>query len=143
QIQRTVKRCRLAAAGWAGYQRQSVRLLKNPLKRRQRFGTEAKILHPHLEVLLVENSDDQLFAKQRWHRADAQIDVAAFGDEADAAFLWQASLGDVHLPDNFDARDDGRMDACRRLDQVAEHAVDAIANARAALVGFDVNVAGF
>ena len=58
-----------------------------------------------------------------------------FGDDVDAAVLRQAALGDVHLADDLDARDDGRVHAVGGGHQLAQNAVDAVADAGVAAVG--------
>ena len=119
-----------------------MRLLEHALEDVKRLRPEAQVLQAHAQIRLVEDADTELLTQQRGHRTDAQVDIAAFGDDAHAAFLRHAFLGDVHLADHLHAADDRRMHAGRRLHQVAQHAVDAVPHARALLVRLDVNIAG-
>ena len=105
-------------------------------------GAQAQVFHANAEVLLVEDSQHQLFAQQRRHAGDAQVNLAALGDDAHAAFLRQPFFSDIHLADDFDSRHDRRVHSCRRLHQIAKYAVDSVADARALFVRLDVDVAG-
>ena len=62
----------------------------------------------------------------------------------DAAVLRQALLGDVQAGHDLDAADDGRLEAVdlRRQGLGLQHAVDAVADAQAAFLRLDVDVAG-
>ena len=60
--------------------------------------------------------------------------------ELDAAVLRHASLGDVQLRHDLEARDERRLELHRRLHHFLQRAVDAIANADLVLEALEVNV---
>src|SRR5690606_40261194 len=64
------------------------------------------------------------------------------GHDAHAAFLGQPLDGDVHLPDDFEPAHDRGVHSRRRVHEIAEYAVDPVADARAAAVRLDVDIAG-
>jgi len=105
------------------------------------FLTEAQVRQADAEVGFVEDANDDLLTQQRGHAGDAKVDLAPLGDDPNSPFLRQSLLGDVHLADDLDARDDGGVHPRRGFHQVAERTVDAVADAGALLVRLDVNIA--
>ena len=71
---------------------------------------------------------------------DAQVDAVAVDRQADAAVLRHAPLGDVEVGHDLHARDDAGCHAPRHGRDVAQHAVDAEADAQVLAVGGDVQV---
>src|SRR5262249_34500081 len=90
----------------------------------------------------VEQTHDHPLAIGGGHGGDADVHVLAGQLDADAAVLRQAPLGDVETGHDLYARDNGRLEAVRRRDDVVEDAVDAEAHRQVAFEGLDVNVAG-
>ena len=90
----------------------------------------------------VEQTHDDALAVGGRDGRDADVDVLAGELDADAAVLRQALLGDVQAGHDLDARDDDRLEALRRRDDVVEDAVDAEADRQVALERLDVDVAG-
>ena len=142
EVQDRVQRRGLAAAGRPGHQHDAVRLGEDAAEAGELLGEDAKLLQRNVEVGFVENPQDDFLAEQRGHGGDAQVDLAALGDDVDAALLGQAAFGDVHFADDLDARDDGGVHAGRGGHQLAQVAVDAIADAGGLLGRLDVDVAG-
>ena len=142
QIDRRVQRGRLAAPGRSRDQQEPVRAGQHAAHALQRSHTHTQIRQLHLEVVLVQDADDELLAEQRRHAGHAKIDLTSFRDDVDAALLWQTALTDVHLADDLDARDDGRVHPRRWIHEFAQNAVDPLPHARPAVGGFDVDVAG-
>ena len=75
-------------------------------------------------------------------RHDAQVDVAAVHDQADAAVLRQALLGDVEFGHDLHARDHAGGHPARHGRDVLQHAVDPEAHADFLAVGGEVDVRG-
>ena len=70
------------------------------------------------------------------------VDAVVLEADLDAAVLRQPLLGDVELRHDLDARGDRIAELHRRLHDVVENAVDAVADAQLLLVRLDVDVAG-
>ena len=92
------------------------------------------------EVSLVENSKNDLFAEQRGQRRHAVVDNLVAHLQLDAAVLRDATLGDVELRHDLEARDQRRLELHRRLHHFLQRAVDTIANSDLVLEAFEVNV---
>ncbi len=136
--QRGVEGGRLARAGRAGNEDDAVRLLDQPVHVRE-VGRRGQVLPLDAELgRLVRGDlgDERLDVDLR----PAHVDRLAGHAQGDAAVLRQALLGDVQLRHDLHARDDRRMQRARRLDQVAQRAVDAQPHQRARLEGLDVDV---
>ena len=78
----------------------------------------------------------------RRDRGDAQVDPAVVEVDAGATILGQASLGDVELGQDLDARDDGGGQPDGRCADLAQPAVDPIADAKMVAIGLDMDVGG-
>ena len=74
--------------------------------------------------------------------ADPHIDRPGADAQRDAAVLRQASLGDVELGHDLQARNQGCVQGPVGLHHLAQAAVDPKPHHRVPLVGLDVNVAG-
>ena len=93
--------------------------------------------------LLVEHAEDGVFAVDRGHDGDAEVDEAALVADAEAAVLGHALLGDVELAHDLDAAEDGAvMLAGDGRHGLLQHAVDAVLDVHRIVVAFDVNVGG-
>ena len=92
------------------------------------------------QVALVENSEHDLLAEQRGQRRHAEVDDLVAHLQLDAAVLRHASLGDVELRHDLEARDERRLELHRRLHHFLQRAVDAVANADLVLEALEVNV---
>ena len=95
--------------------------------------------------LFVEHAQHGVFAVNRGHDGDAEIDgalrIAVF--HAEAAVLRYAALGNVQFAHHLDARNDGRvMLFADRRHGLGEHAVNAELDAHRIVAGLDVNVTG-
>ncbi|MCY2925610.1 MAG: hypothetical protein NT031_09245, partial [Planctomycetota bacterium] len=101
----------LAAARGPGHQQHAAGLGEDLLEDLEGLAAEAHVFHPDGEVGSVEDSDDQLLARQGGHAADAQVDLPTFGDQANSPFLGQALFGDVHPGHDLHPRDDQRVHA--------------------------------
>ena len=111
----------------------------------ERLGLEAEPRHVEHQLVLVEQTHDDLLAEQRRQHRDAEVDLlrhaALVEADLDAAVLRQPLLGDVELRHDLDARDDRVAELHRRRHDVVEDAVDAVADAQLLLVRLDVDVA--
>jgi hypothetical protein len=108
--------------------------------------SKPELRHVEHQLLLVEETHDDLLAEERRQAGDAEVDVAVdaliLETDLDAAVLRQALLRDVELRHDLDARRDRIAELHRRLHDVVEQTVDAVADAQFLLVGLDVDVAG-
>ena len=141
-----IERVGLAAAGRPGDQHHAPRLGDGVLELGQRLGLEAELRHVEHQLVLVEETKDDLFAEQRRQARDAEVDFlgrAVDGEaDLDAAVLRQPLFRDVELRHDLDARGDRVAELHRRRHDVVEDAVDAEPDAELLLVRLDVDVAG-
>ena len=105
----------------------------------------AQILQP-LQPLrprrLAEQAERDVLAVERGHGGHAQGDGRAVEFRVDVAVLRGAALGDVELRQHLDVRDELGGGLGRLATVGHQAAIHAQADARAALVGRDVDVAG-
>ena len=107
-----IQRRRFAAAGRTGDQDQPVRPIEHLLERLQRRRCGSRGLpSARCRFALSRIRITSFSPSSVGMRADAQVDLATLGDDANAAFLRQALLGDVHLADDLHARHDRRVHA--------------------------------
>lgn len=140
--QRRVERRGFSGAGGSGDEHHAVRLVDRVLEVFERFGVEAELGHVELEIRLVEEAQDDLFAPDRRKARDAEVHLFAFAElELDASVLGQSSLGDVERRHDFEARCDGVLELERRGHLFDEHTVHTVTNAQFALIRLDMNVA--
>ncbi len=101
-----VERIRLAAAGRPGDEHHAPRLADGGLQLRQRLGVEAELRHVEHQLVLVEQTQHDLLAKQRRQAGDAEVNFlrgAVDGKpDLDAPVLRQPLLGDIHLRHDLD-----------------------------------------
>ena len=142
---RRVKRVGLPAAGRAGHEHHPPRALNGGLELDERLGLEAEFRHVEHELVLVEETHDDLLAEERRQHGHAEVDFfrrTVLGEpDLDAAVLRQPLLRDVELGHDLDARDDGVAKLHRRVHDVVENPVNAVANAELPFVRLDVDVA--
>ena len=96
---------------------------------------QAEGLHPD-----VEQPDGHVLAEHGGQGGDTQVDGVIVQAERGPAVLGQALLGDVHVPDDLDARHDTVLDVLGDVGKVVEHPVDPHTHRRAILVGLDVDI---
>ncbi len=129
-----------------GDEHHAPRLLDRRLELGERLGLEAELRHVEHQLVLVEETHDDLLAEERRQARHAEVDVlrhaVVLEADLDAAVLRQALLRDVELRHDLDARRDRVAELHRRLHDVVEQAVDAVADAQLLLVRLDVDVAG-
>jgi hypothetical protein len=140
--QHRIKRRRLAAAGRPGDEDDAVTLARQPAHGFEIASYQPQFLQAEDVGAAVEQAHDDAFAEGRRQGGDADVDFAAAHAGADAAVLGQAAFGDVHRRHHLDARDQRGMHAAWRREHLDEQAVDAEADRRVALEGFDVDVGG-
>ena len=141
-IEGRVQGGRLAAPGRARHQNQSVRPCDDFLETAAVFGGESKFVGAAERRALLGDAHHDFFAQDAGQGGDAEVEVDPARAERQAAVLRDALLGDVHVRDDFDARDDGARDGAGQGGSVVEHAVDAVSHADLVPFGLDVNVAG-
>ena len=139
--QRGVERRRLARARRAGDQHHAVRVQDRLHQILLRLRLEAELVEVERQVALVEDSEHDLLAEQRRQRRDAEVDDPVAHLQLDAAVLRHAALGDVELRHDLDARDERRLHLERRLHDLEQRAVDAVAHPDLVLERLEVDVA--
>ena len=93
--------------------------------------------------LFVEHAEHSVFAVDRGHDGNAEVDGAPVVRHAEAAVLRHAALGDIELAHDLDTRNDGRvMLLADRRHGLRQHAVNAELDAHRIVAGLDVNVTG-
>ncbi len=142
RAERGVERGRLAAAGRARRKQDAVGLLQQGEDMRQRDVVEAQRREVHRQRPAIEDAQHRAFAVNRRHQRDAEVDVLAAHRQADAPVLGDAAFGDVQPGHDLDARENGRRQGARRRFDLVKHAVDAVAHAKIALAGLDMDVGG-
>src|ERR1044072_8076206 len=96
-----------------------------------------------VNLLLVEDTDDAVFAVDGRHDGDAEVYVAPLVADAEASILRDAGLGDVGCRDDLHARGEGRVVGdVDGLDLLVERAVDAVLDVDGRVARLDVNVGG-
>ena len=141
QVQARIQRRALAASRWARHQGQAV-------GHADRFGKvgrlpfgEAQAGQVKRDRSLVEDSHDHLFAVDRRHRVDAEVNAFVSRFQGDRAVLRNSPLGDVHLGEDLEAGDNHHEVLLRDGGQFMEHAVDAEADLARILEWLQVNIA--
>ena len=93
--------------------------------------------------LFVEHAEHGIFAINRRHDGNAEVDEAALVAHAEAAVLRHALLGDVELAHDLDAAENGAVMLARDgRHGFLQHAVDAVLDVHRIVVALDVNVGG-
>ena len=138
---------RLAASGRAGDQQDAPRPVDGFPEGLQRFGLQPELGHVDLEVFPVQDTGDDLLTEDARKGRDAHVHVLFLAaieldPHLDAAVLGQAFLGDIHIGDDLDPRQDGVLELHGQVHRLEEEAVDAVAHAEGFFVGFEVDVAG-
>ena len=140
-LQPSIKARRLAGAGRAGDENDSVRL-------RQRLAEQAVDRLAHAEpvqvdtgIFLVEDSEHDPLAGSARKSRDSHVDQLAAQGEADPAILRKAALGDVEPGHHLDPADDDRGDVRRHSKGLAKHAVHPHPDDEPGLVRLDMDVA--
>src|SRR6185503_2253020 len=117
---------------WTSHQHHPVRLCDVTPKFAQIFFGETddvqiQVSKLFVDLLFVENTNDRVFAVNRRHDRDAEVDIASFVTNSKPAVLRHATLGDVELRHDFDTRDQRLMiSEVDRIDFGVERAVDSI-----------------
>src|SRR5690606_14098512 len=95
-------------------------------------------------LALVEQAKGDGFGVDGGDGGDADVEVGGAGAEVDASVLRQAFFGDVEARHDFEARDDGVLEAQEvfRHGHGDQQAIDAVADAELAFLGFEVDVGG-
>jgi hypothetical protein len=112
------------------------------LERLQDLLAEPQLFERDLDVLIVEDSDDDLLTERERQGTHSEVDWAAFHHDMDAAVLWQAALADIHVGHDLDARRDRRREVHGGLERQVQRPVDTIADPQLPLGRLDVDVAG-
>ena len=93
-----------------------------------------------MPFLPVENAQHQVLAVRGGQAGDAEIDHPAGHGRRDAAVLRRARLGDVHLRHHLDAHRHRRPVGLVQRADLAQHAVDPVADAQEVLLGLEVDI---
>src|SRR6185503_900485 len=122
----------LAGAGWTSHEDHAVRLRNVTSKLPQiLFGktdnVQVKILELFVDLFFVENTNDRVFAVNRRHDRNAEVDIASFITNTKTTVLRHAAFSDVELRHDLDTRDQRLV--IREIDRIdfrVERAVDSI-----------------
>ena len=94
-----------------------------------------------VDLFFVENTNDRVFAVNRRHDRNTEVDVASFVTNAETAVLRHATLGDVELRHDLDTRDQRLViSEIDRIDFRVERAVDSILDLHFRVASLDVNI---
>src|SRR5580698_4732354 len=145
-VDRGVESSRLAAARRPRHQHHAVRLFDVAPEAEQvilikpnYFQSQRAELLAHR--LFIEHAQHGVFAVNRRHDRDAEVDGAPVVLHAEAAVLGHAALGDIELAHDLDTRDHGRvMLFADRRHSLRQHAVDTELDHDRIVARFDVNV---
>jgi hypothetical protein len=137
-----VQRVRLAGAGRAGDEHEALRLHQRCPQQVQLRTGQAGLVEVRHVVGARQEADDDLLAVQRRQGGDACLDHHAVDGELRAAVLRTPALGDVEAGHDLDAADGGGRRVARDGHDVAQQAVDAVADAQLVGLRLDVDVGG-
>ncbi len=105
--------------------------------------SSVKVAEFFAESFFVEDAQDGVFAMDRGHDGDAEVHEAALVTHAEAAILRNATLGDIELAHDFNARKNGGVPFLgERLHGVLQDAVNAVLHDDFGVARFDVDVTG-
>ena len=142
--QRGAQRRRLAAAGWADDEDHAVLMAEEFAHILERHRRHPDLLERRHALPVIEHAHDDLLAKQRAQRGDAEVDFGAIlGAHAQTAVLRQPLLGDVHPRHDLQARDQPFVDPFGQVHHFLQQPVEAMADEDALLQRLDVDVARF
>src|SRR6185369_3255839 len=101
-VERGVERRGLSRSGWTGNEDHAVRLCDITTKLAQVVFSEThdvqiQVFKLFVDLFFVENTNDRVFAVNRRHDRNAEVDVASFITNAETAVLRHATLSDVEL----------------------------------------------
>ena len=137
-----VERGGLAGSGRSSDQHHAVRLVDRGVELVEAPVVEAELRQIELQRLLVENSENRLFAEDRGECRDAEIDLAIAVAELDAAVLRQPALGDVEVRHDLQTGEDRCLQPFRWRQHFVQHAVHPEPDPENLLVRLEVNVGG-
>src|ERR1044072_2505418 len=109
-VERGVERRGLSRSGWAGNEDHAVRLCDVTSKLaqvvfREPDDVQIQVAKLFVDLFFVENTNDSVFAVNRRHDRNAEVDVATFITNTETTVLWYATLGDVEFGHDLDTRD--------------------------------------
>ena len=140
-IEARVQRHGLAAAGRARDENHPVRAADRLDQRFLLVRLVAQRLDAELDAGRVEDTHHDLLAEQRRQRADPEVDRLRLRQhDLHPAVLRHALLRDVELGDHLDPRRELVLDHERRLRDLHQHAVEAVADPVVLLVRLEVDV---
>ncbi len=119
-----------------------MRLADQRVDRRQRVVAHAQRGEIEPRRILVEQAQHDALAGAGRQRRHAHVDALVAELERHPAVLRQPLLGDVHARHHLEARHQRGVQRARRLDDVAQLAVDAKAHHRTRLVRLEMHVGG-
>ena len=103
-------------------------------------GIHAETLEFQPAGVFVEQTQHNPLAMPGWHRGDANVHGATRDAQRESSVLRQALLGDVEFRHDLDARYHQRCDGTPRLQDLAQHAVDAKTHDQPVFKRLDVDV---
>ena len=102
--------------------------------------SSSQVVDRHDAFLAVEHAQHDVLAVHGGNGRDAEIDLAAGQGERDAPVLRCARLGDVHAAHDFQAHGERRPVVLVQGTNLAQHAVDAVAEAQKAFFGLEMDI---
>ena len=140
QVQAGVQGDSLAAAGRAGQQHQALRPPQCGEIALPRRVLQPQLFDAELGGAGIEQAQHHFLAAHGGQGADAKVHCAGRPRQANAAVLRQATFRNVQRRHHLEPRGKPVSHARRGAAGLAQHAVDALADAAIAVVGFDVDV---
>ena len=140
QVQAGVQGDSLAAAGRAGQQHQALRPPQCGEIALPRRVLQPQLFDAELGGAGIEQAQHHFLAAHGGQGADAKVHCAGRARQADAPVLRQASFRNVQRRHHLEPGGQSVSHARRGAAGFAQHAVDALADAAIAVVGFDVDV---
>src|SRR6266576_6777108 len=141
-----IKSVRFARSRRTGYQYHAVRLQYVAFELLQRLGFKSELGHVQPEVFLVQQAHDDLFAVERGHRRNAEIQFLFLAVglvlDHDAAVLRETLFRDVQLGHNLQAAGDCVFPTQRRGHHRGKLSVNAEPHTHFELIRLDVDIAG-
>ena len=136
-----MKRRRFTGTGGTGDEHQAVREIDEPFPLLDIFSGETEIIETRARHLRVEDSDDELLAVFGWNGRETHFDLSLIGEFVpDVAVLGLAPLVNLHIRQDFDARQDREHELGIEVVNNPHLAVDAETDLAAADLGFHVDV---
>ena len=112
------------------------------MKNSKVFGREIHLVHRHLGSSLVQQTDNDFFAKLSGQGRYAQVNSLAFETQLTSAVLRSSAIRNIHARDNLQPGDRGILKMFRDFEDILEESIDALTNLQILFFRLDMDVAG-